>query len=168
MSLIKNIFIVAVSSIIVYYFKLMSVLKGGYLYKQLFKITLLKNNIDSNVQIRIVFEGLLYLIGIMGFYLLFKVASKYIKLDKIYLLIVVMSPLLFDISTILYDKSCYQPWYHFEKFIWYFPIRLVLCIFLYWYFKDLMQMLKSKRNLILIGCVFLIFHVLKIYSQHNF
>lgn len=168
MNLIKNLIKVIVSSFIIYNFRLYSILKGAYFYRKLFKIHIVKNNIESNIQLRVIFEGLLYLFGIMTFFLLFKFISKYVKLDKFYLLIVVICPILFDISEVFYDKTCYKPWYDFDKFIWYFPIRLALWIFLFFYFKDLMVMLKSKKNLILIGCVFLIFHVFKIYSRYNF
>lgn len=168
MNLIKNLITLIISSFIIYNFKLYSVLKGGYLFNNLFRISIIKNNIERGVYSRIIFEGILYLIGIMLFYLVFKFISRYIKLDKLYLLIVVISPVLFDISSILYDKSCFKPWYDFDKFIWYFPVRLSLWIFLFFYFKDLMVMLKSRKNLILIGCVFLIFHVFKIYSKYNF
>jgi hypothetical protein len=168
MNFIKNTLIIIISSLIVYYFKLYSVLKGGCLFRKLFEIPVIKNNIVSNNKTGVFYEGILYIIVILSFYLFFKIFSKYFKIDKIFLLIVVISPILFELSAILYDKSCDKPWYHFNKLLWYLPMRLVLWIFLYWFFKDLMPMLKSKRNLVIIGFVFLIFHVFKIYSKYNF
>ena len=158
MSFIKNISIVAFTSFFIYYFKLYSVIKVGYLYRKFYKIPFVKDNFISNMQTRNLFEVLFFLGIILIFFLLFKLISKYLKLDKLMLLIIVVSPIIFEISTILYDKSCFKPWYNIKVFIWYFPIRLALWVFLYWFFKDLMPMLKLKRNLIMISCVFVIFH----------
>ena len=167
MNLIKNISVIVISSLIVYYFKLCSVLKAGYLYR-LLNLPCRKEDTIFNMQSRILFETVLYLVVIIVFFLLFKLVSKYIELDKIILLTLVTSPILFEISTILYDKSCFKPWYHFDILLWYLPMRFVLWIILYFCFKDLIPLLKVRRNLIILGCVFLIFHVLKIYSRYNF
>ena len=164
MSYIKNIAIIVVSSVLLYYFKLYSVRKGLYLFHEI----LVKNNIVSDVKKAYYFEALFYLIGIFFFYLLFKVISKYYEIDKVILLIFVISPLLFELSSIIYDKSCDKPWCHIDKLLWYLPSRLLLWVVLYLCFKDLLPMLKIRRNLIIIGCVFLIFHVFKIYSRYNF
>lgn len=167
MNLIKNISIISISSLIIYYFKLYSVLKGGNLYR-LLSLPTQEGDVAFNMKSTILFETVLYLVVILVFFLFFKLVSKYIELDKLILLTVVISPILFEISTILYDKSCFKPWYNFDVFLWYFPMRLVLWVILYWCFNDLMPMLKLRRNLIIIGCVFLIFHVFKIYSSYNF
>lgn len=168
MNILRKTFIIIVSSLIVYFFKYYSVRSGAFLFMKLFEIPIINKNFNQDVYTIVVFEVFLYLIAILLFFLVFKFISNYIKLDKFYLLIVVISPLLFDLSSILYDKSCLKPWYSFEKFIWYFPIHLALWIFLYWFFNDLMVMLKFRKNLILIGLVFLIFHFFKIISRYNF
>lgn len=168
MNFIKNISIILISAFIIYYFKLYSVLKGGYLYRKLYGIHFVNDHFVSNTKTRVFFETPLYLVAILVFAVIFKWISNYYKTDKIILLTVVVSPVLFEISGILYDKSCLKPWYDFDTFLWYFPMRLILWVFLYWYFRDLMPLLKSKRNLIIIGCVFLIFHFFKIHSKYNF
>ena len=168
MHLIRNIFVIVISSLMIYYFRLYSILGGGYFFRTIFKISLIKNNIIRNVQTRVLFEFLIYLVVIMTFYFLFKIVSIYFKIDKIYLLLIVISPFLFEISSILYDQSCFKPWYSLNKFVWYFPICLSLWLFLYWYFKDLIPMLKLKRNLIIVGCVFLIFNCFRIFGKDNF
>ena len=168
MNYIKNISIVAFTSFFIYYFKLFSVIKLGYIYRKFYDISLIKNNFIQTIQFRNLFEVLFFLGIILFYFLLFKLISKSIKLDKLILLIIVVSPIIFEISTILHDKSCFKPWYHINTFLWYFPMRLALWVFLYWFFKDLMPMLKSKRNLIIIGCVFVIFHFFKIKSIYNF
>lgn len=167
LNFIKNLLIIVFLSWFVYYFKLYSVIKSRFLYNGLHLPTR-ENNISFNLLTRVLFETVLYFVIILVFYLFFRLISKYFELDKIILLTVVVSPLLFEISTIFYDKSCFKPWYNFDTFLWYFPMRLVLWAILYFCFKDLMPMLKSRRNVIIIGCVFLIFHVFKIYSRHNF
>lgn len=167
MNFIKNISAIAFSALFVFYFKLYSVIKFGYL-DRLLRLPKRKDDVSFNMQIGILFETFLYLVVILVFYFLFKLVSKYIELDKAILLAVVVSPIMFEISTMLYDKSCFKPWYHLNIFLWYFPMRLVLWVILCWCFKDLLPMLKSRRNLIIIGCVFLIFHVCKIYSRYNF
>lgn len=161
MTLIKNSILVLISTIIISYFRWISVFMAGRLFRKLFSIPIIKNNIQQSVQLRVAFEVIFYLVSIFIFYFLFKLVSKQIKLNKFYLLIVVISPILFDISSIIYDKSCLKPWFNFEKFIWYFPMRLVLWLFLLWFFKDLILSLKSKKNLLLILIIFLIFHTLK-------
>lgn len=168
MNLIKNIFVIVISSLMIYYFRLYTVLGGGYFFRELFKIPIIKNNIIQNVQTRVLFEFLIYLVVIMGFYFVFKIVSKYFKTDKIYLLLMVISTVLFEVSSVIYGQSCLKPWYSLSKFVWYFPICLSLWIFLFWYFKDLMPMLKVKKNLIIIGCVFLTFNCLRIFGKYNF
>jgi hypothetical protein len=166
-NIIKNLLIIVFLSWFVYYFKLYSVIKSRFLYNGLHLPTR-ENDISFNLLSRVLFETVLYFVIVLAFSLFFRLLSKYFELDKIIILTVVVSPLLFEISTIFYDKSCFKPWYNFDTFLWYFPMRLVLWTILYFCFKDLMPMLKSRRNLIIIGCVFLIFHVFKIYSRHNF
>jgi len=168
MSFIKNILIITFSSFFLFYFKLFSVVKVGFIYRKFYRISFIKDNFLSNMQTRNLFEILFFLGIILIFFLIFKLLSNYLKLDKSILLIIVVSPIIFETSTILYDKSCFKPWENIDVFIWYFPMRLALWIFLYLFFKDLMPMLKVKKNLLIIICVFLVFHFLKINSTYNF
>ena len=165
MNFIKNVSIVIFSSIFLYYFKWYSIIKGGYLYRYL-KLPIPKDNVLLNMQARSLFEVILFLIVILSFYSLFKFANKFFNFDKLILLIIVISPIIFELSIILYDRSCFKPWKNLNIFLWYFPMRLALWIFLYWFFRDLMPMLRIKRNLIIIGCVFIIFHSFKFFNKY--
>ena len=168
MNFIKNLAIIIFTAGFLYYFKFNSVVQGGMIYRRLYKIQYLNDHLVNNVKTRVFFETPLYFVVIIGFALLFKWISKFYELDKVIMLTIVVSPLVFEISGLLYDKSCLKPWYHFNVFLWYFPMRLVLWAILYWVFKDLFPLLKQKRNIVIIGCVFLLFHFAKIYSRYNF
>jgi hypothetical protein len=167
MNLIKNILTVTALSIFIYLFKLYSVTKAGIIYHFL-ELPIRKNDVIFNMQCRILFESILYLFVIVSVFFILKYISNYIKIDKIFLLVVVVSPFIFELSTILYDKSCFKSWYNLDILIWYFPIRLILWLVIFFCFKDLFLMLKIKRNLIIISLVFFIFHFSKIYSNYNF
>ena len=166
MTLINNLIKIIISTIIIYYFRWLSIYGGTFIFNQLYKIPLVKNNVIRDVHTRVIFEVIIYFVFIMLFYFAFKLISKYIKIDKFYLLIVVISPLLFDITSILYDKSCLKPWYTFDKFIWYFPLRLALWIFLFFYFKDTLALLKSKKTILLITITLVLFHIIRCF--HNY
>jgi len=168
MNLIKNISIIGISSFILYHFKLLSVRKGLRIYDSFVNTTLLKNNSVSDVKTAVIFESVFFLLVIFCLFFIFKLISKYFEVDKLFLLILVVSPIIFEVSGALYDKSCLKPWHDLNKILWYLPIRLALWIILYFCFKNLMPMLKVRRNLIIIGCVFIIFHTFKILSKYNF
>lgn len=166
MNLIKNTIKVLISILLVYYFRWFSIYGGTYFFRKLYKIPFIKNNIIRDVHVRVIFEVIVYFGFIMSFYFAFKFMSKHFKLDKFYLLLVVICPLLFDITSIVHDKSCLKPWYTIEKFVWYFPLRLSLWIFLFYFFKETLTLLKSKKNLILILIVLTCFHIIRYYKNY--
>jgi hypothetical protein len=166
MNEIRNSVVIIISTILIIYFRWLSVFEAGILYRKLLAIPFVKDNFENNIVFRIIFEESFYLLFILIFYFLFKRISMQFELNKMYLLIVVISPFLFDVSSILYDKSCLKPWYTFETFIWYFPIRLSLWIFLFLFFNDLIKMLKSSYKLLMVLIVFILFHSLKLLNKN--
>jgi hypothetical protein len=88
MNFIKNVSIVIFSSIFLYYFKWYSIIKGGYLYRCL-KLPIPKDNVLLNMQSRLLFEVILFLIVILSFYFLFKFVNEFFNFDKLILLKIV-------------------------------------------------------------------------------
>ena len=164
--LISNLIVIIVSTFLIISLRWLSIFKAGILYRELFVFEIIENNFKKNIASRIIFEELFYIILIFLFYFIFKQISKQIELNKMYLLIIVISPFLFDLSSIIYDKSCLKPWYSLEKIIWYFPIRLVLWTFLFWYFKSTFELLKSREKITQIAIIFIFFNLIKILNKN--
>ena len=78
------------------------------------------------------------------------------------LFIITVSPLLFDVSNIFYDKTCYKAWRHFDELIWFFPIRLPLWAFIGYFIKTYYEKLKKSDYYIIAICLIL-FNLIKPY-----
>jgi len=112
----------------------------------------------------VIYYSLCILFCVYIFYLI----SKVFTIDKFILLSVCISPILYDLSDIIYDKSCLKPWQRWDEFVWYFPIRVIIWSLVFLLFRKMIPMLKEKINLIMLSCVLALYVLVKMYSRYNF
>lgn len=79
---------------------------------------------------------------------------------KDFLKLLLIIPFLNDLSDILFDKSCWKPWYKLNEIIWYFPLRLILWILIYYLFRKIFKKI-SKFEIIIIIIGLIIYTLIK-------
>lgn len=53
-----------------------------------------------------------------------------------FLIVLQLLPFLTDVSDIIFDKTCWKPWYNFSQIVWYLPLRVTLWCVIYLFFKE--------------------------------
>ena len=164
MNLIKKILSILFCVYLLYKVKLDCIRFFSFVYRRYIREDLIEITGLNKTLLIDIYYSLCILMCVIFFYTL----SKIYSIDKFILLCVVISPILYDVSDIIYDKSCLKPWRRWDVFLWYFPIRLVIWSLLYLMFRKMFSLLKEKVNLIMISCVLVLYVVVKIYSKYNF
>jgi hypothetical protein len=104
-------------------------------------------------QKRILLQFIIDIVYVIIIYTIVQILNKEIVFKDYFKLLLII-PFLTDLSDILYDKSCWKPWYKLNEIIWYFPLRLILWILIYYLFrKNLKKISKFEIIIIIIGLI---------------
>ncbi|MDI1256620.1 MAG: hypothetical protein PSV16_11015 [Flavobacterium sp.] len=93
--------------------------------------------------------------------MVFQIAQRFIKIDNVFLLAILVSPLLFEVSNVFRDRSCMDPWLHWHKLVWYLAIKSLWVFVCLWLLIKLKMRCNGQKDYVVIACGFLVYHILK-------
>ena len=92
--------------------------------------------------------------------MIWAVFNRYAIFRQHYFKFFSLAPFFTDLSDMVFDKTCWKPWYHLPELIWYLPLRLALWFLMFCLFGNFLKRLQQKE-VILIAASLILYTFLK-------
>ncbi|MGK4568502.1 hypothetical protein [Flavobacterium sp. 3HN19-14] len=147
--------------LILYSFRWLTVMLFLEFQKPLMPLTGITSLTLQN-QSYLLFEVGIQIILTLYYIMCYDIVSRFIKINSIFLLLLLISPLLFEISNIFRDQSCLDPWLHPQILLWYLALKSLWTIPCIWLLIKWKVNWNGRNDYTVVACGFLIYHILKI------
>lgn len=145
---------------LIYCFRFFSVQIGFAISKRLFNFPE-GTSIETLQQYRILLEIVLHIVFLLLAVIAYKIVSRFTTIAAVFLLMVLLSPILFEISGLINDKTCLKPWQSLHKAMWYFPMQSIVFAVSAVLIFNRRHELKWKENYAIIFISFVVYQCIK-------